>query len=153
MAPARSIVELSPDSDGPGGLVRCCVMTNPSPTGLTITAKSIPLGVWVTPRAEINGYPVALNWGVNHIPAHPGVHNVQVYMPWMWRYGKADITIDNQTAPAPPVYYAVPWTTFSKRAIGLQPVSNPGLLAFILVFLVPLALIALCCIGVAVFGN
>jgi hypothetical protein len=146
-------VERTPGGTGRAGLVRCCVMTNPSPTDLTITAKSIPLGVWVTPRAEINGYPVALNWGVNHIPAQPGVHNVHVYMPWMWRYGKADITIDNQTAPAPPVYYAVPWTTFSKGAIGLQPVSNPGLLSFILVFLVPLLLVVLCCVGAAVLGN
>jgi hypothetical protein len=129
-------------------------MTDPSAwTGLTINAKTIPLGVWVTPRAEINGYPVALNWGVNHIPAQPGVHNIHVYMPWMWRYGKADITIDNRTAPAPPVYYAVPFTTFTRGAIGLAPVKNPGLLAFLLVIGLPLLAIVLCCLGVAIFGN
>ena len=128
-------------------------MTNPSPTGLTINAKTIPLGVWVTPRAEINGFPVTLNWGVNHLPAQPGVHNIHIYVPWMWRYGKADITVDNTRAPAPPVYYAVPFTTFTKGAIGLQPVKNPGLLSFLLLFLVPLLLIALCCVGVSIFGN
>jgi hypothetical protein len=128
-------------------------MANPPWTGLTINAKTIPLGVWVSPRAEINGHPVALNWGVNHLQAQPGVHNIHIYMPWMWRYGKADITIDNRAAPAPQVYYAVPYTTFAKGAIGLQPVKNPGLLGFILTLVVPLALIALCCVGVTLLGN
>lgn len=129
-------------------------MTNPPPwTGLTINTKSIPLGVWVSPRAEINGHAVPLNWGVNHIPAPPGRHNIHVYMPWMWRYGKADITVDNSYAPAPPVYYACPYTTFTKGEIGLAPVKNPGLLAFIGVFAVPLILLVLCCVGVAVLGN
>jgi len=129
-------------------------MTTPPPwTGLTITTKGIPLGTWVSPRAEINGHPVPLNWGVNHIPAPAGHHNIHIYMPWMWRYGKADIAVDNTNSPAPPVYYACPWTTFTKGAIGLTPVSNPGLLAFVGIFVVPLLLIALCCVGVAVLGN
>jgi hypothetical protein len=121
-------------------------MTTPAWTGLTINAKSIPLGVWVTPRAEINGHPVPLNWGVNHIPAHPGVHQIHIYMPWMWRYGKADITIDNRAAPAPVIYYACPYTAYLSGAIGLQPVKNPGLLYFLLILVGPLALIALCCV-------
>jgi hypothetical protein len=128
-------------------------MTNPAWTGLTINTKTIPLGVWVSPRAEINGYPVQLAWGVNHIPAHPGVHRIHIYMPWLWRYGKADITIDNTAAPAPPVYYAVPYINFLAGAIGLQPVKNPGLVPFILFLLVPLALLVLCCVGLQLFGN
>jgi hypothetical protein len=128
-------------------------MTMPPWTGLTINAKSIPLGVWVSPRAEINGYPVQLSWGVNHIPAHPGVHRIHIYMPWLWRYGKADITVDNTAAPAPPVYYAVPFTTFTKGAIGWQPMKNPGLLVFLLILIVPFALILLCCLGANLFGN
>jgi hypothetical protein len=129
------------------------IPSGPGVTGLTIRAKSIPLGVFVSPRAEINGYPVALQWGDNHIPATPGIHQIQVYMPWIWRYGKADITIDNRTAPAPPVYYAVPFTTFNRGAIGLAPVKNPGLLSFLAVFLVPLLLMVLCCVGVSLFSD
>ena len=128
-------------------------MTNPQWTGLTINAKSIPLGVWVSPRAEINGHTVPLNWGVNHIPAQPGVHNIHIYMPWIWRYGKADITVDNRHAPAPPVYYATPYINFVKGAIGLEPVKNPGLLGFLLVILVPVALVLLCCLGATIFGD
>jgi len=128
-------------------------MTTPSPADLTITTKSIPLGVFVTPRAEINGYPIALTWGLNRIPAQPGVHTIQIYMPWIWRYGKAEITVDNRQAPAPMVYYATPWATFLRGSIGLTPVGNPGLVAFLAIFLVPLLLIALCCVGVSLFGN
>jgi len=128
-------------------------MTNPVWTGLTINTKTIPLGVWVRPRAEINGYPVQLAWGVNHIPAHPGVHRIHIYMPWLWRYGKADITVDNTAAPAPPVYYAVPYINFVSGAIGLQPVKNPGLVPFILFLVAPLARLVLCCVALQLFGN
>lgn len=116
-------------------------MSTPAWTGLTIVTKSIPLGVWVSPRAEINGYPVPLTWGVNHIGAQPGVHRVQIHMPWLWRYGQAEITVDNTTAPAPPIHYAVPYTTFTRGAIGLQPVKNPGLVPFLLILAVPAALL------------
>ena len=128
-------------------------MTNPAWTGLTINTKSIPLGVWVSPRSEINGHPVPLQWGVNHIAAPPGVHTVRVYMPWLWRYGKAEITVDNVNAPAPPIYYAVPYTTFTKGAIGLQPVKNPGLLGFLALIVVPVVVIAICCLAVVILGN
>jgi hypothetical protein len=122
-------------------------------TGLAIFAKSIPLGAWVTPRAEINGHTVPLNWGDNMIQAQPGVHNIKIYMPWMWKYGKAEITVDNRTAPAPRVYYAPPFTTFTKGAIGLEPVKNPGLLVFLLAIGLPIALILICCVLANVFGN
>jgi hypothetical protein len=128
-------------------------MASPSPTDLTIHTKSIPLGVWVTPRAEINGYAMPLAWGENRIPAQPGVHQIHIYMPWLWRYGKADITVDNRTAPAAPVYYATPWATFVRGSIGFAPVGNPGLLAFLAVIGVPLLLVALCCVGAALLGN
>ena len=128
-------------------------MTTPAWTGLTIITKALPLGSFVRPRAEINGYPVQLNWGVNQVGAHPGVHRVQIHMPWLWRYGKAEITVDNTTAPAPPIHYAVPYTTFTRGAIGLQPVRNPGLVPFILVLVVPLVLVLLCCLGVVLLNN
>ena len=149
-------MEPSPAHAGDGSLVRSGVMTQEQQqywTGLAIHAKSIPLGSWVTPRAEINGHPMALSWGDNIIPAHPDVHNIKIYMPWMWKYGKAEITVDNRTAPAPRVYYAPPFTTFTKGAIGLEPVKNPGLLALFLVMGVPIALIVICCVLASVLGN
>ncbi|GAA1742380.1 hypothetical protein [Luedemannella helvata] len=127
-------------------------MTNPA-TGLTIHTKSIPLGSWVTPRAEINGHPVPLTWGENVIPAYPGVHHIRIHMPWIWQYGKAEITVDNRTAPAPPVYYAPPFINFMNGAIGLQPVKNPGLVAMLALFGVPLLALILCCALGVLLGN
>jgi hypothetical protein len=128
-------------------------MTNPQWTGLTINAKSIPLGSWVKPQAEINGFPVPLQWGDNHIPAQPGVHHIRIHMPWLWQYGKAEITVDNRTQPAPPVYYAPPFINFLNGAIGFSPVKHPGLLAFFLILGVPLAIILICCLGSAIFNS
>ena len=119
-------------------------MTHPG-TGLTIHAKSIPLGSWLSPRAEINGHPVPLAWGHNVIPAYPGVHHIRIYMPWMWQYGAGEITVDNRTAPAPPVYYAPPYVNFMKGAIGLAPVKSPGLVAMLAILTVPILSLILCC--------
>ncbi|GAA1802991.1 hypothetical protein GCM10009682_26050 [Luedemannella flava] len=119
-------------------------MTNPT-TALTINVKKLPLGSFVKPNAEINGHALSLNWGRNEIPAFPGVHHIHIYMPWIWRFGKADITVDNRTAPAPEVFYAPPFINFINGAIGFQPVKNPGLLGMLAVIGVPFLLIALCC--------
>jgi hypothetical protein len=118
-----------------------------------INTKKAALGSWVSPRAEINGHPVPLRWGDNYIPAPPGVHHIRIHMPWAWRYGKAEITVDNTSAAAPPVYYAMPFTTMTRGAIGLQPMKNPGLLALILTLVLPFMLIAACCVGVYLLDN
>jgi hypothetical protein len=122
---------------------------------ITIDAKKTPgqLGALMKPTAVINGHTIPLQWGVNHIPAPPGVHNIKIHCQYLWKIGKAEITVDNSAAPAPPVYYASPWTTFNKGAIGLQPVSNPGLVGLALIIGVPLALLVLLCLGAALFSN
>jgi hypothetical protein len=107
----------------------------------------------VQPRAELNGHPVNLRWGPNTIAAPPGRHHIAIHMPWMWKFGRAEITVDNTAGPAPTVYYAMPWVNFGQGAIGLQPVSSPGLVTFLLVLVLPILLIVGCCIGVAVLGN
>ena len=84
-------------------------------------------GAFVTPRAEINGHPIELRWGPNTVAAPPGVHRIAIHMPWLWKFGRAEITVDNTAGPAPTVHYAMPWVNFGPGAIGLQPVSNPGL--------------------------
>jgi len=127
-------------------------VTVPS-SSLTIVTKAPPLGAFSTPRAEINGQPVPLNWGTNPIGAPPGVHTINIHVPWLWQSGKAQITVDNSSGPAPTVYYAMPYLAFMRGAIGLQPVKNPGLLGFIAIFVVPLLALALCCGALALFGN
>jgi hypothetical protein len=126
---------------------------NPSPyplppTTIVIEAKKPPVGpMIVSPRARINGHVIPLAWGRNEIPAPAGVHQVQIFVPWLWDQGKAEITVDNSYGPAPVIHYAMPFTAFHKGAIGHQPMKNPGLLAFVLMFAVPLAVVVLCCGG------
>jgi hypothetical protein len=130
-------------------------VVNPTPpsTSLTIITKRPPLGVIVNPTAVINGQTVPLRWGENVIPAPAGVHNIDIYIQWLWKQGKARITVDNTRAPAPPVYYAMPYTAFNAGAIGFQPQRNPGLVAFLLIIGVPILALVLCCIGTALLGN
>jgi hypothetical protein len=107
-------------------------------------------GAFISPRGEVNGYPVGLRWGSNIINVPPGVHHVKIYMPWLWRFGQAEVTVDNRSYPAPPIHYAAPYVNFGAGAIGLAPVKNPGLGVFLAVLGIPL--LALCaCLGVSFF--
>lgn len=122
----------------------------PSPSALTIITKKTPgsLGALMKPTAEINGHVLPLEWGTNVIPAPPGVHNIHLYCQYLWKIGKADITVDNSAAPAQPVYYASPWTNFSRGAVGHEPVKNPGGLALGLLIGIPfLLLFGICMAG------
>lgn len=125
---------------------------NPT-SSLTIITKKPPTGVLVDPTAVINGHTVPLRWGENVIPAPPGVHHITIYMQWMWKVGKAEITVDNTSGQAPPVYYALPYTGFQKGAIGHQPQANPGLVGFLLLIGVPILLILVCCLGAALLDQ
>jgi hypothetical protein len=116
---------------------------------LTIVAKSPWLGSWVTPRGEIDRFPVNLRWGSNTIAVPPGVHHVSIWMPWLWRFGQAEITVDNRADPAATIYYAPPLVTVGPGAIGFTPVKNPGLALF-LGLAVGVPLLVLCtCFGTA----
>lgn len=129
-------------------------VVNPTPpTSLRIITKRPPTGVFINPTAVINGQTVPLGWGENVIPAPPGVHHIQIYMQWLWKQGKAQITVDNTQAPAPPIYYAMPYTAFQGGAIGFEPQKNPGLVGFLLLIGVPILVVLLCCIGGALIDS
>jgi hypothetical protein len=126
----------------------------PPSSALTIVTKQPTVLSLISPTATINGYPVNLNWGSNTVGMPPGVHHIAIHMPWLWKFGRAEITVDNSGGRAPVVYYASPWVNFGPGAIGLAPVSNPGLAAFIgVLVVVPLLLIAICCGMAAVAGG
>jgi hypothetical protein len=113
-------------------------------TVLTVVTKPPAGGAFVSPRGEINGYPVALRWGSNTFGVPRGLHHVKIYMPWLWRFGKAEITVDNRDDAVATVHYAAPYVNFGGGAIGLAPVKNPGLSALLAVIGVPLLLLAVC---------
>ena len=70
------------------------------------------------------------------MPVSRGVHTVKVYMAWLWRYGEAEIVVDNREGPDPIVHWAVPWRYWGPGAIGLRPVKNPGFGAFLVIMAV-----------------
>jgi hypothetical protein len=127
----------------------------PGPTALTIITKKTPgsFGALMRPSAVINGHPVPLEWGTNVIPARPGVHHIQLYTQYLWKIGRAEITVDNTREPANPVYYASPWTNFTKGAIAFQPVKNPGGLAVGIFAGIVVVLMLLICIGGSLSSN
>lgn len=128
-------------------------MTTPAETGLTIIATPTPMGDWSSPVAEIDGRRVQLVWGVNHLAAPPGVHRVRIHMPWRWKTGKAEITVDSTATPAPPIYYAVSYSTLTPGAIGLRPVKNPGRVVPMLFLVVVVALLLFGCFAATVFQQ
>src|SRR5689334_20550782 len=103
-------------------------MTTPQSSQLRIITKYH----WLTfmlaafkPIAVINGHQVTLQWGDNVIPAPPGIHEITVYVKYLWKVGTATITVDN-TQGVPTVYYAAPVIMFIKGALGYEPQKHPG---------------------------
>jgi hypothetical protein len=119
---------------------------------LTIVTKQPMFSALVSPRAEIDGYPVPLSWGANVVGLTPGVHHIAIHMPWLWKFGRAQVTVDNRTVPPPTVYYAMPWVNFGDGAIGFGPVKNPQLGVFLTMMLLPVAVIAVC-VGAAILSG
>ncbi len=129
-------------------------MTTPQAGQLRIVTKFHWLAFTMAafkPRAVINGHEVQLIWGENVLPAPRGVHNIEVHIPYLWKMGKANITVDN-TVEVPTVHYSAPMINFVGGNIGLTPQKFPGMVAQ-LVILGVLGLIIVCCCGGAVLNS
>lgn len=98
------------------------------------------------PIATINGQEVKLIWGENLIPAPPGLHQITIHIPYLWKVGTATITVDN-TAGAPTVHYSAPMWAFGGGAIGYEPQKFPGMTAVIILYGALAAFILFCCCG------
>lgn len=88
------------------------------------------------PTALLNGYRMPTRYGRNVYPVPPGRWNVDMYTQWTWRFGKAALSFDVAEGQTVPVFYASPWTSFSKGAIGHVKQRKPGVLGFVLVMVV-----------------
>jgi hypothetical protein len=69
---------------------------------------------------------VNLSWGQNHLPAPIGQHLIEIWVPYLWKFGRASMTVDN-THGTPQVYYAAPVWSWMRGAIGTSEVKSPGL--------------------------
>jgi hypothetical protein len=104
------------------------------------------------PRASINGHDVQLNWAENVLPAPLGVHNIEIHGPYLWKMGKASITVDN-TAGAPAVHYSAPVITFLGGAVGFEPQKFPGMIAMLIMLGLFGLVFLLCCMGAVLSGG
>lgn len=130
-------------------------MTNPQQGQLRISTKYH----WMTfmlsafaPKATINGHPVSLAWGENLLPGPVGQHLIEIWVPYLWKFGRASITVDN-TYGTPQVHYAAPVGTWMRGAIGTSEVKSPGLTAMWIIYGVFFAALAVCCIGAVLSGG
>jgi hypothetical protein len=108
-----------------------------------------------SPKATINGHQIALKWGENAIPAPLGTHQIEIWVPYLWKFGSAMIVVDN-TQFAPTIHYSAPVWAFGSGAIGFEPQKHPGLTAAYILYGALAALIVLCCCGsflVNIMGN
>lgn len=104
------------------------------------------------PKATINGHPVNLSWGENVIPAPAGQHLIEIWVPYLWKFGKASLTVDN-TGGAPQVYYAAPVWTWMRGALSTSEVKSPGITGAWIFYGLFFAAMVLCCIGVVISGG
>jgi hypothetical protein len=126
---------------------------------LSINTKR-PVLAWLLiltpPRALLNGQEIRLKWGDNQVPVAPGQYHLNVYVPYLWQIGKADLPVQVGPGQTAQVYYAAPWFTMQSGAMGYQPVEAPGKVAGIILAIVPLVLVLLICLcgfGSALSGG
>ncbi|NUR26217.1 MAG: hypothetical protein HOV83_10285 [Catenulispora sp.] len=99
------------------------------------------------PWLIIDGQQVRLNWGDNDIPAAPGVHQLTIWVPYLWKVGQATFTIDTTAAGSAQVYYAAPAFAFGSGAVGVTPQEPPNKTLALIIQLGLPALIIVCCCG------
>jgi hypothetical protein len=104
------------------------------------------------PWLMIDGQQTRLNWGDNVIPAAPGVHQLTIWIPYLWKVGEATLTVDNSVGEAQ-VYYAGPAWAFGSGAVGTTPQQHPNQALALIIGLGLPALILVCCCGSVVLSS
>jgi hypothetical protein len=130
-------------------------MTTPQAGQLRISTKFHWLTFMLSafaPKATINGHPVSLNWGENFLPAPAGQHHIEIWVPYLWKFGRASLAVDN-TYGVPQVYYAAPVWTWMRGAIGTSEVKSPGMVGALIFYGLMFAVLVLCCVGLVLGGG
>lgn len=100
----------------------------------------------IAPTALLNGHQMPTQYGRNVFPVPPGHWTVDMYTQWTWKFGRASMNFDVAEGQTVPVFYAAPFTTFNRGAIGHEKQSKPGLLGF----LAMMAVLVLVVVGIVV---
>jgi hypothetical protein len=102
--------------------------TFPGPTGFLVLQLARPWGSMgmITPQAQIDGYPVGVQWGRNEIVVPAGVRQVAVSCTYLWQYGHAQDAVPVGPGQQVEVHYSPPLFTFIGGRIGPVPQPRAG---------------------------
>ncbi|WP_265447241.1 hypothetical protein [Flexivirga meconopsidis] len=87
----------------------------------------------LTPKVQIDGYPVSVSYGLNTIPVPPGTHTVSAHATWIVQYGQASYDVTLAPGQTVDVYYAAPFVQFMKGSMGPTKQPRKGLWVLIAV--------------------
>lgn len=114
----------------------------PGPPGIMLDTSYFPLMFILAlfgPRIEVDGQQLPDGkWGPAHLPVPPGQHRVRVSTRYLWTFGAAETVVHLAPGESAPLYYKAPaFALFVDGAIGQVPQKTPGLVALLIVSLLP----------------
>jgi hypothetical protein len=142
-------------------------------TGIEVSVAFFPMA-WIlllcTPRIAINGRVRQRPWGTYFFPVRPGVHDVEIWFPYMWqqRCGFNSREVEVRAGETARVsFYMWPWmfipasmnVSYGQRSAATlnDSAGSPmNKLPILLISAVPLAIIFLvfaCCIGMNILTT
>ncbi|WP_170304529.1 hypothetical protein [Microlunatus speluncae] len=97
----------------------------------------------VSPIVRINGHQATARWGQNFYPTHAGHHQIDCSSNYMWQFGPGSMTLDIPPGQSVEVHYTGPVVTFGSGRMGYEVQPRPGMVAWIVIISIPVALILL----------
>jgi hypothetical protein len=119
--------------------------------GIALTLKYFPLAFMLSffkPVVTVNGQPYQVPWNRRTvIPLPPGQYHVHVHTPYLIpsQIGKADLPVNVGGGGPIELEYRAPLWAFSPGSLGSPPQKYNGVLATVLIMVVPLAILLICC--------
>jgi hypothetical protein len=121
--------------------------------GIALTLKYFPLAfllAFFKPVVTINGQPYQVPWNQRTvIPVPPGQYHLHVHTPYILpsEVGKADVPVNVGGGQPVELEYRAPLFIFSPGSLGSPPQKYNGVMATVLLAVVPLVIGLLCCCG------
>jgi hypothetical protein len=110
--------------------------------GIAVTTRFFPLSFMLAlfkPKVVVDGYETpAGSWGRIVVPARPGPHHVHVHVPYLWRLGGADTSVEVYPGRMVELEYKAPVAAFSAGSLGAPPQKYNGVGILIGIFAVSL---------------
>lgn len=126
--------------------------------GVALTLRFFPLAfmlLFFKPVVTVNGQPYQVPWSRRtFLPLPPGQYHLHIHVPYLipTQIGKADLPVNVGGGRPVELEYKAPLWAFSPGSLGSPPQKYNGVLATVLVMVVPLVLVILCCCGGALLG-